>query len=73
MFDNSNEQGRLLPALDRDSADVITASEHLVLTSPHPHVRNQHVDVALRKDLSSLNLCGQSCGIAQKEGAGLGI
>jgi hypothetical protein len=31
---------------------------------------NQHVDVALWKDLSSSNLYGARCGIAQKEGAG---
>ncbi len=32
---------------------------------------NQHVDVALWKDLSSSNLCGSSCGIAQEEAAGI--
>jgi hypothetical protein len=33
-----------------------------------PAFRNQHVDVALWKDLSSSNLCGSSCGIPQKKG-----
>ena len=36
-----------------------------------PAVRNQHVDVALWKDVSSSNLCGSSCGIPQAEGAGI--
>jgi hypothetical protein len=36
-----------------------------------PAFRNQHVDVALWKDLSSSNLCGSSCEIAQKEGVGI--
>ncbi len=31
-----------------------------------PAFRNQHVDVALRKDLSPSSLCGSSCGIQQK-------
>ncbi len=36
-----------------------------------PAFRNQHVHVALRKDLPSSNLCGSSCGIPGKEGAGI--
>jgi hypothetical protein len=52
---------------------VITESEHIVLTSPHPHVRNEHVGVALRKDLTSSQLCGPSCGIAQNEVKGIMI
>jgi hypothetical protein len=86
-----------LPALDKDAADVITGSEHILkayavkhaLTATaivdlikdvlknsrqrdwEPAVQNQHGDVALWKDLSSSNLCGSSCGIAQKEGAGI--
>ncbi len=36
-----------------------------------PAVRNQHVDVALGKDVSSSNICGSSYVIPQEEGAGI--
>ncbi len=37
MFNVSNEQGALLPALDRDAADVITGSEHILKAYADKH------------------------------------
>jgi hypothetical protein len=61
MFDISNEQGGLLPALNRDAADVITGNEHILKAYAYKHSLTTTAIANLIKMSLKIHAASPSC------------